>query len=259
MQVAIELNDEIVSQLTDAAEIGIDPVVRQFLPQTAQQSVILTKVIETAISRSGSLKEFLTETKITTSVVPAATTGDTATDDSASSKPRRKRKEQTLSGDLPPNVTYAVHAKTCLDKLIAAGGEFSNRNLIIEMGVYNSTAQTCASTAIRTALETNAIKIIREDGRSRIYIRTEGAEATPPLPINVEELIQSAHTFIVKRIGESGEVSIPEVSKFLKVGTRGIKYSLVSDTLLSLMEKNVIRRADSLWPVRYVAGEKFSG
>lgn len=257
MQVAIELKEDIVSQLNEAAEVGIEPLVRQFLPETAQQAVILTKVIEAAISRSGSLKEFLTEQTVTTAVVTVDPSGDTANED-GSSKPRRKRRVQTVAGDLPPNVTYAVHAKTCLDKLIAAGAEFSNRHLIMEMGVYNSTAQTCASTAIRTALETNAIKVIREEGRSRIYLKTEGAESTPPPPVNVDELIRAAHTFIIGRISESGEVSIPEVSKFLKVGTRGIKYSLVSDTLLGLMEKNVIRRADSLWPVRYVAGDRFS-
>ena len=258
MQVAIELKDEIVSQMNEAAEIEIEPVVRQFLPEAAQQAVILTKVIETAISRSGSLKAFLTEQKVSNSVVTFEADSETHKAEAKEAKPRRKRNVQTMSGDLPPNVTYAVHAKTCLDKLIASGDEFSNRHVIMEMGLYNSTAQTCASTAIRTALESNEIKVVREEGRSRIYVKTEGAEATPPPPVNFEELIQSAHTFIIGRISESGEVSIPEVSKFLKVGTRGIKYSLVSDTLLGLMEKNVIRRADSLWPVRYVAGDRFS-
>jgi hypothetical protein len=259
MYIDLKLTEESKGALITLGRQVIDPTVLQYLGNDEEGKIIsiaLSKVIEHAMSTNKGLEALLSPAESTD---PAETVGVRLSAPKANGNKKMPSASQidSVSKKIPEGLTLTAYALKCLNAVADRKTEFTTRDVLDEMGVMTRGTRTVIDSLIRNAISEGSLTVVGVTGNARHLKKVSEISTKVPV-VDEKAIIDQIRSFVITQVQSQKSVTIPEISKHIGVGRNGVKYGIISDAILPMVNSGVIQRNDTTWPTVYVSGPKFS-
>lgn len=256
MYIDLKLTEEAKDSLLTLGRQVIDPTVLQYVATDDNEkilSIALAKVVDHVMTKYEGFSKLVLAPETPpasnfrvldvkgrqTKKAPAASTGSDE------------------SKKIPGGLTLTAYALKCLNEVADRKDEFTTRDVLNEMGVMTRGTRTVVDGLIRNAISEGSLTVMGVTGNTRHLKKVSPISVKNSTPPDESDAIERIRGFVFEKLQKNESVTIAEISKFIGVGRNGIKYRVVSDAILPLVNDGILRRTDATWPAVYVSGPKF--
>jgi hypothetical protein len=256
MNIDLKLTAEARDSLVEFGRQSIDPTVLQYIDAEGDNSKIisisLAKVVDHIMTKHDGFTKFILspESAETVSVRLSAPKAN------GNKKMPSAAQIDSISKKIPEGLTLTAYALKCLNAVADRKSEFTTRDVLDEMGVMTRGTRTVIDSLIRNALSEGSLTVVGVTGNARHLKKVSEISTKVPV-VDEAAVISEIRAFVIQQVQIQKSVTIPEISKHIGVGRNGVKYGIISDAILPMVNDGVIQRNDATWPTVYVSGPKF--